>query len=89
MLRLTSRAAHPIRVTIELASEDGAPFNVATSTYVASVLSAPSLADVNTAAQPQRVAPAKLPPKRLSEPLDLPAYAFVIVNISSPGVYSE
>ena len=67
VLRLTSRANESIRVQIKV---DGDGDAWANASYVATVLSAPTLTAVNTAAAPMEVAPVKRPARRLGDVLD-------------------
>ena len=77
VLRLTSSAEHPVRVQLVVDGDlNGAWTN---ATYVATVLSAPSLTAINTPATPMAVAPMKHPPASMWEPLELPAASFAVM----------
>ena len=78
VLRLTSRANESIRVQIKV---DGDGDAWANASYVATVLSAPTLTAVNTAAAPMEVAPVKRPARRLGDVLELPAASFAVVVV--------
>ena len=91
VLRLTSRADRPIRVRLEVQGENGGGGGGgggrggggawANATYTATILSAPSLRAINTAARPMAVAPVRRPSASVREALGLPAESFAVVEV--------
>ena len=85
VLRITSNASAPIRVLIVLEPAAVEPHVLKgwdNATYVARVLSAPSLDAINTPAAPRAVAPVQHPAASVREPLQLPAHSFAVVKVS-------